>query len=93
MAEDAAPPQRCGCDDCEAAVSPLAYLADLLKYTIRHVKDSGAAMTLDTLEATFHQPFRSLVVDCGAVETKVPQVRLAVETLRNYLKAHPPAAD
>src|SRR5262249_37594036 len=32
---------RCTCEDCEAALSPLAYLADLLDYAISHVKNGG----------------------------------------------------
>ena len=31
-------PEKCACEDCEAAVSPLAYLADLLDYTVNHVR-------------------------------------------------------
>lgn len=84
--------QRCHCNDCEAAVSPLAYLADLLKYTVQHVKNSNVAITLDTLADTFHQPFGTLVASCDAVATKVRQVRLAVEVLRSYLKDHPATA-
>jgi hypothetical protein len=92
MAAESAPPPRCGCDNCEAAVSPLAYLADLLKYSVQHVKNSNAAITLDTLADTFHQPFGALAASCDAFETRVCQVRLAVEVLRSYLQAHPPNA-
>ena len=83
---------RCGCEDCEAAVSPLAYLADLLNYTIQHVKNGATPIDIDVLAATFHQPFGLLVATCNAVETKVRQVRLAVEALRSYLVVHPPTA-
>lgn len=31
-------PTKCGCKDCEAAVSPLAYLADLLDYAQKRIK-------------------------------------------------------
>jgi len=30
---------RCRCRDCEAAVSPLAYFADLLKYATQNIKN------------------------------------------------------
>jgi Tc toxin complex TcA C-terminal TcB-binding domain/ABC toxin N-terminal region len=39
-------PIQCECQDCEAAVSPLAYLADLLHYALTHLKltrDSNTA--------------------------------------------------
>src|SRR5690349_13202269 len=61
-------PVECGCRDCEAAVSPAAYLADLLDYTVSHVKDGAAAVTLDFLARTFGQPFAALPASCGAAE-------------------------
>lgn len=80
-------PRRCGCDDCEAAVSPAAYLADLLDYTLTYVKINNQAITLDFLTRTFHQPFSRLPASCDAVEEQVRQVRLCVEVLRSYLRA------
>ncbi len=79
---------RCSCEDCEAAVSPGAYLASLLDYTLKHVLGDGP---IDTpfLEARFHQPFSALPLDCSAASVKVHQARLAVETLRSYLGARP----
>lgn len=71
----------CACD-CQSAVSPLAYLADLLEYAVRHVRISGKEITLDQLEVSFFQPFGSLPADCSASETLVRQVRLCVEVLR-----------
>jgi len=75
----------CDCQDCEAATSPGAYLADLLEYTLTHVKNGQDALTLQFLAQTFHQPFRDLPSSCDAVETQVRQVRLCVEVLRNSL--------
>ncbi len=43
--------------------------------------------------ATFHQPFTTLPVSCGAVERQVRQVRLCVEVLRRYLGVEPPTCD
>ena len=83
---------RCGCEDCEAAVSPLAYLTDLLDYAIHHVKSNDAPIELDFLERTFHQPFGKLPADCRAMEEPIRQVRLCVEVLRSYLASNPPAA-
>jgi len=80
---------RCGCDDCEAAVSPGAYLANLLDYVLKHVKNNGANIDLAFVEARFHQPFAELPIDCEAMDKKVRQVRLAVEVLRTYLGSRP----
>lgn len=38
-------PTRCACKDCEAAVSPLAYLVDLLDYALKHIKLTGGTMS------------------------------------------------
>jgi hypothetical protein len=80
---------RCGCDDCEAAVSPGAYLASLLDYVLKHVRNNGVKIDLAFLEARFHQPFAELPIDCEAMDKKVHLVRLAVEVLRGYLGERP----
>ena len=82
-------PQRCGCEDCEAAVSPLAYLADLLDYAVRHVQQNGQNIDLDFLKTTFHQPFGDLPATCTAAEDQIRQVRLCVEILRSFLGPRP----
>lgn len=81
----------CQCRDCDAAVSPQAYLADLLAYTVNYrIQKPGAIyVTLDDLVATFHQPFDKLPSSCAAVEEEVRQVRLCVEVLRKYLGDRP----
>lgn len=73
--------QPCDCD-CQSAVSPLAYLADLLDYTVRHVQYNGAEISMNRLEELFFQPFASLPADCSASETQVRQIRLCIEVLR-----------
>ena len=80
---------HCGCEDCEAAVSPGAYLASLLDYVLKHVRNNGAKIDLAFLEANFHQPFSDLPIDCEASDKKVRQVRLAVEILRDYIGPRP----
>ncbi|MDZ7961969.1 MAG: hypothetical protein RMY34_29540 [Aulosira sp. DedQUE10] len=77
----------CQCRDCEAAVSPAAYLADLLDYTVRHVERRGVLIDLVDLATTFHQPFGDLPTSCKAVEEPVRQVRLCIEVLRRYLRS------
>ncbi|MCG8458716.1 MAG: hypothetical protein MI919_20745 [Holophagales bacterium] len=73
----------CGCGDCGAAVSPLAYLADLLDYALTHLRIDGGAVELDDLEQRFHQPFGDLPATCD--ETELRQARLSIEVLRRYL--------
>lgn len=75
---------RCSCEDCETAASPAAYLAHLISWTIEHVRDVSARITLAQLEEEFHQPFADLPADCGAVEERVCQIRLAVEALWRF---------
>ena len=75
----------CSCRECESAVSPLAYLADLLDYAVQHVKDGDSAVTLSDLESFFHQPFGDLPASCESAEEPIRQARLAVEVLRSLL--------
>lgn len=89
-AVDGALDDRCGCDDCEAAVSPAAFLTELIGYIASHVKHSGGPADVAYLQQTFHQPFGDLPTDCEAVDELVRQVRLCIEVLRNYLGAYPP---
>ncbi|HYE91832.1 MAG TPA: neuraminidase-like domain-containing protein [Terriglobales bacterium] len=87
---------KCGCDDCRSAMSPNAYLADLLIYTSwRLGKLDGTRVTPSVLQADFHQPFASLPVSCGAMNEELLQVRLAIETLRHFIgtPADPAALD
>ncbi len=75
----------CECKDCRAAVSPAAYLLDLLDFAIQKLTDSGNPIDLQWLATNFHQPFADLVVSCDAVETLLHQVRICIEVLRSYL--------
>ena len=76
----------CVCEDCQSATSPLAYLADLLDYTVRHVLLSGAPVDVPTLTGLFGQQFGSIPASCDSVTQQLPQVRICVEALRNYLQ-------
>lgn len=82
----------CECPDCESALSPLAYLADLLKYCYDNLRDGAQRLDYARLATELHQKFGDLPADCGAVEEVVHQVRIAIEVLRSFLKVHPPAA-
>lgn len=81
--------EPCGCTDCEAAVSPAAYLAALLDFILKHVRNNAAAIDLPFLVDTFHQPFVDLPTDCGAVERELHQARICIEVLRRYLGSRP----
>lgn len=77
-------PNACGCPACLNALSPVAYLADLLDYAVRHLLEDGAPLTITRLANQFHQPFASLPAACETLETPVHQVRIAVEVLRGH---------
>ena len=93
------------CGDCEAAVSPLAYLADLLTYTFEHVglppTSGGSAFMplskmpdgLINLSGLLQQPFGDLTTSCEAMNQQVRQVRLCIEVLRGYLSSLTPLPD
>ena len=85
---------RCECDDCDAAVSPRAYLADLMQYAIDHLRNSGQKIDLNFFEDNFRQPFSQLPASCAAEDETVRQVRIVIEVLRRYLGNRPltPAA-
>lgn len=78
---------RCQCEDCKSAVSPLAYLADLLSYTLDNVRVNASPLTLDWLQDKFHQPFRTMPASCRSATRTVRQIRLCIEVLRKYLDA------
>lgn len=84
---------RCTCNDCEAAVSPLAYLADLLWYATTYLRNGGASVTLGNLTSWFHQPFRDLPTSCEQVERRLRQVRLCIEVLRRHVGPLSPTAE
>jgi pSer/pThr/pTyr-binding forkhead associated (FHA) protein len=84
--------QRCSCDDCQAATSPTAYLADLINYATTHLLAYGQNIGLPYLIDNFHQPFGDLPTDCAAVQTMIRQVRICAEVLRSYQVANPPTA-
>jgi hypothetical protein len=92
---DAVLEEQCICDDCDAAVSPLAYLTDLLNYTITNIKYSGAGDTFAFLESTFYQNFKELPHYCDAEENLICQQRVVVEILRRYITdpVHTPTSD
>ncbi|WP_440453269.1 ribosomal protein L7/L12 [Psychrobacter sp. ASPA161_9] len=72
----------CQCEDCVSALSPGAYLTDLIGYVTSNVTQaSGTAITLDFLVDNFHQPLSKLPINCAATKTQLRQVRIACEVL------------
>lgn len=80
-------PRICDCPDCRNVTSPMAYLADLLDYAVRHVKYNGQPVGLTFLENHFHQPFGKFPASCDLMEKQVRQVRMVIEVLRKHLPA------
>lgn len=76
----------CDCRDCNSALSPLAYLAVLVDYAVRNVKNNGNSIDLAFLENTLHQPFAELSGSCSQLEDRQLQVRLCIEVLYRYRK-------
>ncbi|MCK6693441.1 MAG: hypothetical protein L6Q97_15255, partial [Thermoanaerobaculia bacterium] len=78
------PSRPCTCQQCESAVSPLAYLADLLIYAKDRLRNGNTPVDYRFLEGNLHQKFGTLPKSCKSVEAKVRQVRIAVEVLRKF---------
>lgn len=84
--------QKCVCEQCESALSPLAYLAHLLDYTIRHVVNSApprSPVTMAQLETYFGQKFSALTQSCKASETELAQALMAIEVMENHFVRFP----
>lgn len=75
----------CTCKDCDSAVSPLAYLTDLLNYVLAYVENGTSTIDTSFLESNFYQRFSQLPNSCSASEVVVCQQRLATEVMRNYI--------
>jgi ribosomal protein L7/L12 len=77
----------CSCEDCQSAISPGAYLTDLVGYVTKHVRntDTNKRIDLDFLVDTFHHPLKELPINCAAIKTEVRQVRIAIEVLYKSL--------
>lgn len=90
---------RCDCGDYESAVSPTAYLADLVDYVTGgedgygHVHDRYDDLSIDDLEETFYQPVGELVADPDAATETVRHVRIATESLLGHLEGWRTASD
>jgi len=89
------PSVNCTCEDCVSAISPGAYLTDLMGYVNKNVINtiSGQLTTAGFLEKTFHQPFTQLPINCAATKNEIPQVRVACEVLYHYFTSDDVSSD
>ncbi len=79
------PANGCGCSDCASTVSPLAYLADLLCFTLDNLDTaSGTSITLNYIKTNFFQEIGALPASCSSLNTTMCQNRIAAEVLRQY---------
>lgn len=84
---------RCECEDCTSAVSPFAYMVDLVKYGAKHIYKSGSPSYapvnynafLTLLEGYFFQPFGSFSIDCHTLHQEYCRMRLVTEILEQYV--------
>ncbi|MEZ4789469.1 MAG: neuraminidase-like domain-containing protein [Flavobacteriales bacterium] len=74
----------CDCPDCRSAVSPIAYLADLIRFAGSHLSDDGNPVDITYLEDNFHHQLGGLQLDCDQLKKPVCQNRIAAETLRHF---------
>ena len=75
------------------ALSPNAYLADLMRYIINNFESvDGQPLTLSTLEDDLlYQPLEALPRSITAASEPIHQNRIALEILQKYLASNPPS--
>lgn len=76
---------QCTVNENESAVSPLAYLYDLIEYITTNIQDDTTSLDIAYLETNLYQRFSDLVGSADSVDTKISNVRALVEILRKYL--------
>lgn len=74
----------CNCEDCRSAVSPIAYLADLIGFIASHITNNEEKVDVEFLEENFHHRIGGLQLQCGQLKKQVCQNRIASETLRHF---------
>ncbi|WP_416840250.1 neuraminidase-like domain-containing protein [Haloferax sp. DFSO52] len=88
--------KSCTCKECDSAVSPRAYLAELLDFINQRVVvvEGGTerALSINELDGLFHQRISELPASCKTTEQVLRQVRLCIEVLRRELRGTTPSA-
>lgn len=84
MPEPESPLPACSCEGCQTAVSPNAYLVDLIRYASARMNLAASPVTFTDLQTSFHQPFADLPMSCASMDTPVLVSRIAIEALRSY---------
>ncbi|MCD4676839.1 MAG: carboxypeptidase-like regulatory domain-containing protein [Desulfobacula sp.] len=82
--------EPCVCKECDAAVSPRAYLIQLLDYVVQNLDITGTGNDtekdiLEWLSDTFCLHFDDFSFSCEAMEEEVLQIRLCIEVLWDFL--------
>ncbi len=96
-------PDACrSCAACASALSPAAYLVDLVDFLIDTFKDQVYSTSstvqpkgfpdLKAIEDRFYRPFGSLVVDCETADQPIRQIEIAIEALERFVQ-HAAAQD
>jgi len=85
----AAPPVT----DGQSATGPGAYLAALLDFAVKSLKNDGKPIDLAWLEAAFLQPFGKLPASGAAEADQLTQVRVCIECVRAHLGKQDAPAD
>lgn len=88
---------ECGCGNCESAVGPMAYLADLLSFSTEKLVYTTATPNPDPVDTTWlkdnlHRDFGEIPIACGELENNLCQARIATEALQaNWIEMEPSA--
>jgi len=79
---------NCECPNCLSAVSPLAYLADLLDYALEVLRRNGNRLTIGVLGNMLKQPLSDLPAECDQLNQTEIYPRLAVEVLLKHFSVN-----
>jgi peptidoglycan hydrolase-like protein with peptidoglycan-binding domain len=100
LARPVAAPDACQtCDSCLSALSPSAYLVDLIDFLIDNFSAppigtaSGIVAkgftNLDDLDNRFRRSFKNLVIGCDDADQSVMQIEIAIEVLEKFITTPP----
>lgn len=73
---------ECGCQDCNSAVGPMAYLADLISFSFENITSAEGELNSDWLQDNLFRDFTAIPIECDELENTVCQARIATEVLQ-----------